>query len=163
MRLHKLICTVLVAIMVAGVFAPLPKTKIRATQTIEEAASEELFDEEGVTEFVVRLYDICVGRAADEYGLSYWTRQLRDGKATGVSVAYGFIFSQEFQSKGYGNDEYVEIMYSAFFGRPSDAAGKANWIAAMDSGMNREELFVGFANSVEFFRSEEHTSELQSQ
>ena len=109
------------------------------------------FNEQGVTEFVTRLYDICIGRKPDTKGLADWTGQLKNGKATGVSVAYGFIFSQEFQNKGYTNDEYVEIMYNAFFGRASDPEGKANWLNSMNAGMTREELFMGFANSVEFF------------
>ncbi|MBR6879745.1 MAG: DUF4214 domain-containing protein, partial [Clostridiales bacterium] len=77
--------------------------------------------------------------------------QLKDKKATGVSVAFGFIFSPEFQGKGYTNEEYVEIMYSAFFGRKSDPAGKADWLSKMNNGMSREDLFFGFANSKEFF------------
>ncbi len=109
------------------------------------------FNEQGVTDFVTRLYDICIGRKPDAKGLADWTGQLKDKKATGVSVAFGFIFSPEFQGKGYTNEEYVEIMYSAFFGRKSDPAGKADWLSKMNNGMSREDLFFGFANSKEFF------------
>ncbi|MBR6880142.1 MAG: DUF4214 domain-containing protein, partial [Clostridiales bacterium] len=49
------------------------------------------FNEQGVTDFVTRLYDICIGRKPDAKGLADWTGQLKDKKATGVSVAFGFI------------------------------------------------------------------------
>lgn len=153
MRTHKLICTLLAAAVIAGSFPAITSStsaQVRA-MPVAMASEEEAYNEEGVTEFVTRLYDICIGRVPDSYGLADWTGQLKGGKATGVSVAYGFIFSEEFQSKGYSNDEYVEIMYNAFFGRSSDPAGKADWVGRMNGGMSREELFGGFANSREFF------------
>ncbi len=104
-----------------------------------------------VEEFVTRLYNVTLDRAPDAAGLSTWVNGLVSDKTTGVSVAYGFIFSQEFQNKGCSNEEYVELMYNAFMGRASDPAGKANWVNQMNNGMTRQELFKGFANSTEFF------------
>ena len=78
-----------------------------------------------VKEFVTRLYDICLDRKPDAQGLADWSGQLKNSQATGVSVAYGFIFSAELQGKSLSNEDYIEIMYKAFFGRKSDAAGKA--------------------------------------
>ena len=108
-------------------------------------------DKQGVEDFVTRLYDICLDRQPDPSGFRDWTEQLEDGTNTGVGCAYGFIFSPEFQNKPISNDQYVELMYNCFFGRSSDPAGKADWLSKMDAGMSREELFIGFANSVEFF------------
>ncbi len=106
---------------------------------------------QGISDFVTRLYDICLGRTPDPTGFKTWTEQLSNGENTGVGCAYGFIFSNEFQNKNVSNDQYIELMYNCFFGRASDPDGKANWLSAMNSGMTREELFLGFANSVEFF------------
>ena len=108
-------------------------------------------DKQDVGDFVTRLYDICLDRQPDPSGFRDWTEQLEDGTNTGVGCAYGFIFSPEFQNKTISNDDYVELMYNCFFGRASDPAGKADWLSRMNAGMSREELFIGFANSVEFF------------
>lgn len=109
-------------------------------------------DEEqgGVESFVTRLYSICLDRTPDEQGLAGWSDALRSGRSTGVEVAYGFIFSGEFQGKAYDNETYVEKMYNAFLGRSSDAQGRAAWVEQMESGLSRQELFAGFANSNEF-------------
>ena len=128
-------------------------TKSNAVSNVQSLNPLTLeYNENGVNEFVTRLYLICIGREPDSKGLADWTEKLKNGKATGVSVAFGFIFSPEFQNKGYSNDKYVEIMYKAFFGRDSDPAGKADWLLKMNNGMSREDLFLGFANSNEFFK-----------
>lgn len=105
---------------------------------------------QGVAEFVTRLYEVCLGRGADEEGLNNWTGVLVNGQATGVSVAYGFIFSQEFQNKECSNEEYVNYMYNAFFGRGADPEGLSTWVGLLDDGASRESVFCGFANSLEF-------------
>ncbi len=49
------------------------------------------------------------------------------------------------------DEEYVENLYAAFMGRPSDEGGKTNWVNALKSGeMTRDMVFEGFANSAEF-------------
>ena len=151
MRARKLICSLLAVTVIAGSFAFFSNSGMLSVNSSSTAVKAASFNEQGVTDFVTRLYDICIGRKPDAKGLADWTGQLKDKKATGVSVAFGFIFSPEFQGKGYTNEEYVEIMYSAFFGRKSDPAGKADWLSKMNNGMSREDLFFGFANSKEFF------------
>ncbi len=103
-----------------------------------------------VEDFVVRMYKVCLDREADSSGKKYWCDQLKNQKDTGVSAAYGFIFSKEFQSKKCTNEQYVKYMYDAFFGRKADSEGLKYWVAKMDGGMSREEVFAGFANSEEF-------------
>ena len=156
MRVKKLISSLIAVSVIAGSITIVSASDLKPNQTNEAAnaipsiVSAE-FNEQGVNDFVTRLYDICIGRKPDANGLADWTGKLKNGKATGVSVAFGFIFSPEFQGKGYSNDEYVEIMYKAFFGRKSDPGGKADWLSKMNNGMSREDLFFGFANSKEFF------------
>ncbi|MCQ2533170.1 MAG: DUF4214 domain-containing protein [Clostridia bacterium] len=105
----------------------------------------------GVKDFVTRCYKIALGREPDETGLQGWTDQLLSGDACGVSVAYGFVYSPEFQSAGYDNSTYVEKMYNMLLGRESDSAGKASWVEKLDNGENKETIFYGFANSQEFY------------
>lgn len=106
--------------------------------------------EDGVTAFVKRLYDICLDREADMDGLAYWTNQLWNHTNSGSGVAYGFIFSNEFLSKKYGDEDYVEYLYLAFMGRNSDSVGKADWINRINNGWTRKQVFDGFVGSQEF-------------
>ncbi|MBR3057720.1 MAG: DUF4214 domain-containing protein [Clostridiales bacterium] len=104
-----------------------------------------------ITDFVTRLYRTCLEREPEKEGLEYWVGVLERGEQTGTSVASGFVFSPELQNKAYSDTQYVEVMYSAFFGREADKGGKEFWVGKMKSGMTRKELFTGFANSQEFF------------
>ena len=105
---------------------------------------------DGIMGFVQRLYKVCLNRDADAVGLNDWTNKLRNHTATGRSVAYGFIFSQEFIRKNYNNSDYVEYLYNAFMGRGSDPSGKTDWLNRMDKGWTREQVFDGFVGSQEF-------------
>ena len=105
---------------------------------------------DGVTAFVTRLYTICLGRTPDVHGLEDWTTQLRNHTNTGRGVAYGFVFSREFTNMNLNNSEYVECLYKAFFDRPSDAGGKADWMNRLNMGWSREQVFDGFVGSQEF-------------
>ena len=103
-----------------------------------------------VTEFVTRLYKVCLDRTPDTSGLNDWVDQLMQGKITGTQAAYGFVFSSEFKSKNYCNEDYVKQLYRAFLGREADSAGLADWVSRLKTGTTREEVFNGFAQSTEF-------------
>ena len=105
----------------------------------------------GVEDFVTRCYQIALGRDPDSEGLKDWTNKLQTGEACGVSVAYGFVYSPEFQNAGFDNSTYVEKMYNMLLGRPSDEGGKKDWVSKLNSGTSKEEIFYGFANSQEFY------------
>ena len=110
-------------------------------------------DDAGIEAFVTRLYDLALQRQPDEAGLMQWTSLLSERKATGISVAYGFIYSPEYQSRNMSDEDYTELMYRMFFGRESDPEGKASWLSVLDAhpgAEGREELFYGFAASQEF-------------
>ena len=82
--------------------------------------------------------------------MTYWSERLRDHEISGTKAAYGFVFSPEFTDKNYDDDTFVEYLYRAFMGRDSDPGGKQNWLAAITGGYTREQVFDGFAGSVEF-------------
>ena len=107
----------------------------------------------GVAEraFITRLYRTTLEREPDQAGLNSWTNALLRG-TTGASVANSFIFSPEMNRRNLSNDQFVEIMYNAMFGRASDAAGKNQWVSRLNNGMSRYDVFVGFVNSNEFDR-----------
>lgn len=105
----------------------------------------------GVDGFVQRCYEIALNRQPDPTGLSNWKNMLYLNQACGVSVAFGFVYSPEFQNAGFDNEVYVTKMYNLFLGREPDAGGKQYWIDKLNGGESREEIFAGFANSVEFY------------
>ena len=100
--------------------------------------------------FVTRLYEQCLNRQGDSEGIAYWKSMLSHNLRTGTEVAYGFVFSREMENRGLNDEEFVELLYRAMMGRPSDAAGKADWLYRMENGLSREGVFKGFAGSAEF-------------
>lgn len=105
---------------------------------------------DGINDFILRMYDVCLDRTPDNDGLNYWSNLLIDKEATGCSVACGFIYSPEFQAKKSTNEEYVSYMYSAFFGREAEKDGLDYWVTSLNDGMTRDDVFSGFTNSKEF-------------
>ena len=103
-------------------------------------------------EFATRLYTTCLRRDADEPGMLAWARQLANQRDTGTGAAYGFFFSEEFINQNVDNAEYVNRLYRTFMGREADEDGFNAWVAQLDSGVSREEVFNGFAESPEFGR-----------
>lgn len=107
---------------------------------------------EGVTRFIVRCYRLCLGREVDQDGLNSWCSQLLNGANTAKDVAYGFVFSDEFQSKNLSDEDYIKVLYRVFMDREADRAGLSDWLSMMDNGASREDIFNGFADSPEFAR-----------
>jgi len=103
-----------------------------------------------VTEFVTRFYQLCLDRSPDEAGLKAWVDQLLAKKTTGAKVAEGFIFSQEFMAKNTSNEDFVTILYRAFFNREPDGGGFSSWLGLLKSGYSRQFVLAGFVNSYEF-------------
>jgi len=106
--------------------------------------------EGGVEDFVSRLYTVILERTPDEAGLAEWVNYLEDGSLTGTEVAKGFIMSKEFLNKDMENEEFVQILYSAFFDREADPEGLAGWVDYLNRGYRKSYIFAGFANSTEF-------------
>ncbi|MDD6058519.1 MAG: DUF4214 domain-containing protein [Clostridiales bacterium] len=104
---------------------------------------------EGKQKFAALLYGNALGREADSSEIGYWEDQLSDGRE-GAEVAYGFLFSQEFENHNYNNSDYVEHLYLCLMGRPSDAGGKAGWVTYLDNGASRIYVFKQFIDSSEF-------------
>lgn len=134
----KRITTLFTALALTVATLTVPTTDVKAA------------DEAGIRGFVTRMYDVCLGRTPDEAGLNDWCGQLARGEAEGADIAFGFVFSQEFQNMNLCNEHYVDAMYDAFFGRVPDEAGKADWLNALNTGKTRGYVLTGFVNSQEF-------------
>ena len=104
----------------------------------------------GTEGFVCRLYNIALGREAEEKGFREWTQKLNSQENTAAEVAQGFIFSEEFLNKEYNDTQFVKMLYRTMFGREADQGGLSGWLSDLENGMSREYVFQGFAESQEF-------------
>ncbi len=106
--------------------------------------------EADVGDFVERCYTVALNRSSDSEGYNYWRSELTEGRVCGAQAAYGFIFSQEYMDRSTSNSQFVEDLYSMFFGRKPDTDGYNYWVSQLINGAKRESVFAGFANSAEF-------------
>jgi hypothetical protein len=111
------------------------------------------FDTDDAYQTVALLYDSFAGRIPDAGGLIDWAEALKSGTLTLNQVAHGFVNSAEFQVRtaGMSHAQLVEFMYQNTLDRESDPGGKAAWIDALDHGLSKEELLLGFSQSQEHF------------
>jgi hypothetical protein len=103
-----------------------------------------------VKAFTTRFYKLCLSRDPDGAGLNGWVNGLKTGAITGAKVAYGFVFSDEFIKRNVSNEEYLTILYRAFFNREPDSGGYNGWLASLTAGKPRKWVLAGFINSQEF-------------
>ena len=104
---------------------------------------------DGVEDFVVRLYRVCLDRDPDENAQA-WMENLRTRQETGRQVAEGFIFSDEFKARGFDNETFVQYLYRAFFDRVPKDGEEGGWVAQLNGGGSRETVMPGFTGSDEF-------------
>ena len=57
---------------------------------------------------------------------------------------------EEFQNRGLSIEDFVETLYETFFGRPSEAGGKAYWVGQLKAGVDRNTVINGFIDSTEW-------------
>jgi hypothetical protein len=131
----RLITTIFaVTLFVTAVFVP-----------VQVAAGSK--DVEG---FVTRFYQQCLGREPDAGGLAHWVNTLNSGSGSGADLAWSFIFSVEFQNSDTTDDEYLKVLYRAFFNREPDWGGYNYWLNLMAVGTDRATILEGFTTAQEF-------------
>lgn len=114
-------------------------------------ASNDILDANyGLTSFVARLYQTCLGRKYDENGLRAWVTALASGTAGADRVAKNFLMSKEMEEKNLGDDDFLRVCYLALFNREPDTGGFTSWQDAIAKGLDREGLIGGFTGSKEF-------------
>ena len=124
-------------------------------KTPDEPTPPELVDPwptEGLAGFVTRCYRVALGRDPDKAGHADWVRWLQEGTVDATSCTYGFVFSKEMNSKNLSDEAFVKTLYSLFMDREGETTGVAFWTSYLQDGHSREEVFYGFADSVEFAR-----------
>lgn len=118
----------------------------------EVAVASADYDASSIAGFVDRLYEIALGREADEQGKENWINALVDDKVDtdAARVAWGFIGSTEYSQKNRSNEDYLEDLYKIFWDRDSDVGGEQSWLNVMDTGISRKYIANKFAKSAEF-------------
>ncbi len=108
---------------------------------------------ENVEAFVTRFYRFCLNRSPEAAGLKDWTDKLISQTLVGADVAEGFIYSQEFINRRTTDEEYLNILYKAFFDRGPDTVGWNTWLPELKSGgRGRDYVLDGFLGSQEFIK-----------
>ena len=115
-----------------------------------EQSQQTSLDLDNVQQFVARFYRYILNREPDEEGLNAWSANLKSGREQGAQVGVGFIQSSEFKSRRVSNEEYIKLLYRAFFDREADASGLESWKMALDNGLTFMQVYRGFAESDEF-------------
>jgi hypothetical protein len=110
----------------------------------------DMFIKDPVKQFVTRFYQQCLGRNPDGPGLNSWSGALSNGTMTGADLAFSFVFSTEFINMGTTNEEFVTVLYRAFFDREPDSTGFNGWLASMNAGIDRATVLDGFVGAQEF-------------
>ena len=99
---------------------------------------------------------MALGRDPDKAGHADWVRWLKDGTVDAATCTYGFVFSKEMNNKDLSDEDFVKTLYKLFMDREGEATGVAFWTEYLQDGHSREEVFYGFADSVEFGRIKAH-------
>ena len=107
-------------------------------------------ESDNVTQFITRLYSVCFNREPDVEGLNHNCELLWNHTITATQMAHGFIFSQEFLNLGLDDSAFLDSLYRSMMDREADEEGKNYWMDKLANGTSREEVFMGFAKSVEF-------------
>ncbi|MCK5933763.1 MAG: DUF4214 domain-containing protein [Fulvimarina manganoxydans] len=109
------------------------------------------FDIEGNAGQAYRLYEAALDRAPDLDGLSNSVEALDEG-ASLSSIAQNFIDSSEFSMR-FGSDltdqAFVSQLYMNVLDREGDTSGVDYWTNALDNGVSRADVLVGFSESSE--------------
>ena len=142
-------------------------------QVVEAFYNSTEFQKMGLdnTEFVKRLYTVCLGRDADEDGLKYWFNQMEGKHLSRTKILEGFLNSKEFndlcaeygitttvyassstyefkfdQAKG---EAFVTRLYKLALGRDPEADGFKYWVDQLKTGANGHDVAQGFVTSQE--------------
>lgn len=133
---------------------------IDGTEPEEEESEEEVVEEPVLTpeqiqelavrHFVERLYLNALERPFDVAGRDSFVDLIMHQNGTGSDVVRGILGSVEFANRNLNNEEFVNVLYKAFFNRVPTAAEAANWTNALASGMTRAEIIEAFIASPEW-------------
>lgn len=128
-----------------------PEEEESEEEVVEEPVlTPEQIQELAVRHFVERLYLNALDRPFDVAGRDSFVDLIMHQNGTGSDVVRDFLGSAEFANRNLNNEEFVNVLYKAFFNRVPTAAEAANWTNALASGMTRAEIIEAFIASPEW-------------
>lgn len=99
---------------------------------------------------VANLYDTAFDRLPDLGGMSSWVSLLHTGNLTMQAVANSFYNSDEAAGlRGLSDTDFINAVYNNALERNAEAAGTADWLAHLNSGMSRADVMLAISNSAE--------------
>ena len=101
--------------------------------------------------FVERMYVVVLDRPSEPEGKTYWTDKVLSGELTGADCARNFLNGQEFKDRNLSDEEFVTVLYKAFFDRDAkdDPDGFNFWMESLKV-TGRENIIEGFISSPEW-------------
>lgn len=102
-----------------------------------------------IQEKIQELYIGYLGRAADQEGLYYWTREIITGRLTLEQLASNITNDQQEYGSLYGSMSREQIIYSIYlniFMRYPDAEGLSYWTTGGGSFVGEDQLIIAFIN-----------------
>ncbi|WP_368239950.1 DUF4214 domain-containing protein [Clostridium perfringens] len=103
-----------------------------------------------VKNLVNQFYLGFLGRNGDQGGLDYWTSEIINGNKTVSNVLEIMINSDEFKSKNYTNQEFVQATFKSLFNRTADESGLKYWTNFLNSGNSKRFMLSKNIESSEF-------------
>lgn len=105
-------------------------------------------------QFVSRLYEIFLGRPADDAGLEFWAGKLERQEMGAANVAYSIIFSSESRQNNMSDEEFCLYAFSVLLNRniqdvkSPDAYMK--YVRYLQQGLSREYVIQAITNEQDF-------------
>jgi hypothetical protein len=125
---------------------------LNSVETLLFIDGREVYNPEDHAAQVSRLYDIVLGRDADQGGLNFSINAM-DGGASMSTIASSFLNSGEFTGKygqGLTNAEFVHVLYENMRGADGSASEVSFWTTQLDNGsLSLGDVATHFANSAE--------------
>lgn len=102
-------------------------------------------------------YLSVLARTPDNGGREFWYGEATRLQALGgdvgevfMAMANYFFVSPEYVNRALDDGAYIDSLYSTFFDRPADSAGRAYWMSQLGTGLTREMVLNSFMFSPEF-------------
>ena len=104
----------------------------------------------GINEFVRRLYKECLNHNADANGLQYWVNRIEKKEISVNEMVQGFFFSNEMNKANLNVWQWTDRCYKTLLNRKADAKGKEYWVNILIHKMSRREMLDQFMQANEF-------------
>jgi len=124
-------------------------SQLTSGASLDSVAHGILNSQEYCTKVATGLYQELLSRAPDAGGLATQTSALEQGTAL-QQIILNFCNSDEYTANNPPPAQFVESLYNRLLGRPSDPAGKQDWINALQAGRGTTFVINGFLRSQEY-------------